>query len=197
MKRLPLILLTGFSFATAHAQLAFGVKAGANISNVTGSDATGTSSLVGFNAGAYLKIPLPHRLFIQPELVYSGQGFKETSGGVTTTQHINYLNIPVLVKYSIGGVFIETGPQAGFLLSAKVSQQGVSDNDKVNFYSADWAWVFGAGVKIPMTPISIDARYNFGMANIVNDQLSANNGNVLNGVFQIGVMVNLVTAQVR
>src|SRR5579863_8147636 len=144
MKKLPFLLLASFSFATAHAQLAFGVKAGANISNVTGSDATGTSALVGFNAGAYLKIPLPHNLSIQPELVYSGQGFKQTSGGITTTQHLNYLNIPILLKYSFAGVFIETGPQAGFLLNAKVSQLGVSDNDKVNFYPADWAWVFGA-----------------------------------------------------
>lgn len=197
MKKLPLILLAGFSFATAHAQLAFGLKAGANISNVTGSDATGTSALIGFNAGAYLKIPLPHGLSIQPELVYSGQGFKETSDGVKTTQHINYLNIPVLVKYSIGGVFLETGPQAGILVSAKVGQGGSSIDNEVVFYSVDWAWVFGAGVKIPMTPISVDARYNFGMANIVNDRQTANNGNVLNGCFQIGIMVNLFTAPER
>jgi hypothetical protein len=196
MKKLTLVLSAGFSFAIAHAQLAFGIKGGANISNVGGSDAGGTSSLVGFNAGAYLNIPiLVQHLSLEPELVYSAQGFKETSGGITTTQHINYLNIPILFKYSFGGVFVETGPQAGILMSAKAKALGETADDKNGFFGADWAWVFGAQVKIPMTPITVDARYNFGMSNIINE--NENNGNTLNGCFQIGVMVSLFTAPIK
>jgi len=196
MKKLTLVLLAGFFFAGVHAQLAFGIKGGVNISNVAGSDASGTSSLVGFNAGAYLTIPVfVQHLSLQPELVYSAQGFKETTGGITTTQHLNYLNIPILFKYSVAGVFIETGPQAGILMSAKAKALGESADDKNTFYGADWAWVFGAGVKIPMTPISVDVRYNLGMSNIINQ--TENNGNTLNGSFQIGVMVDLFTAPAR
>jgi hypothetical protein len=198
MKKLALVLLAGFSFATAHAQFAFGLKGGANISNVNGSDVSGTNSLVGFNVGAYLKLPVTGHLAIQPELVYSGQGFKETTSGVTATQHENYINIPVLLKYHIMGVFVETGPQAGFLVSAKVSQQGVSIDDKASFNSADFSWVFGAGVKIPMTPISLDARYNLGLSNIINNGGSSSNSSTAhNGVFQIGIMVNLFSAPIR
>ncbi|HXB35007.1 MAG TPA: porin family protein [Puia sp.] len=198
MKKLALVLLAGFSFATSHAQFAFGIKGGANISNVNGSDVSGTNSLVGFNAGVFLKLPVASHLAIQPELYYSGQGFKETNSGVTTTQHENYINIPVLLKYHIMGVFVETGPQAGFLVSAKVSQQGVSVDDKASFNSADFSWVFGAGVKIPMTPISLDARYNLGLSNIINNGgNSSDNSTAHNGVFQIGIMVNLFSAPIR
>jgi len=198
MKKLALVLLAGFTFASAHAQLAFGLKGGANISNVNGSDVSGTNSLVGFNVGAYLKLPVTHHLSIQPEVLYSGQGFKETSGGVVTTQHENYLNIPVLLKYTFAGVFVETGPQAGFLMSAKASAQGVSVDDKASFNSADFSWVLGAGVKIPMTPISLDARYNFGLSNIINNGGSGtDNNSVHNGSFQIGIMVRLFSAPVR
>jgi hypothetical protein len=199
MKKLALVLLAGISFATAHAQFAFGIKGGANISNVNGSDVSNTNSLVGFNAGAYLKVPVGHGLSIQPELMYSGQGFKQTSSGVTTTQNENYLNVPVLLKYThFTGVFIETGPQVGFLMSAKASEQGVSVNDKPSFNSADFSWVVGVGVKIPATPISLDARYNFGLSNIINNgSSSSDNSSVHNGSFQIGIMIRLFSAPVR
>ena len=198
MKKLALVLLAGFSFASAHAQFAFGIKGGANISNVNGSDVSGTNSLVGFNAGVYLKLPVTKHLSIQPEVVYSGQGFKETTSGVTTTQHDNYINIPVLLKYHVAGVFIETGPQAGILASAKVSQQGVSVDDKASFNSADFSWVFGAGVKIPMTPISLDARYDLGLSNIINNgSNNTDNSTAHNGSFQIGIMINLFSAPIR
>jgi hypothetical protein len=197
MKKLAFVFLAGFFFASAHAQFAFGIKGGANISNVNGSDASGTNSLVGFNAGAYLKLPVTHHLSIQPEFDYSGEGFKVSSSGITETQHENYIDIPVLLKYHVAGVFIETGPQAGFLVSAKASAQGISENNKASFNSAEFAWVFGAGVKIPMTPISIDARYNFGLSNIVNNSQTSDNGSIHNGVFQIGIMINLFSAPIR
>lgn len=197
MKKLAFVLLAGFSFATAHAQFAFGIKGGANFSNVNGSGVSGTNSLVGFNAGVFLKLPVTKHLAIQPEVDYSGQGFKATYGGVTATQHENYISIPVLLKYHVAGVFIETGPQAGILASAKVSQQGISADDKGNFNSADFSWVFGAGFKIPMTPISLDARYNFGLSNIANNSGSSDNSTVHNGVFQIAVMINLFSAPIK
>jgi hypothetical protein len=199
MKKLALVLLAGFFFATAHAQFAFGIKGGANISNVNGSDVTNINSVVGFNAGAYLKVPLTRHLSIQPEVVYSGQGFKETTSGVSTTQIESYVNVPVLLKYThFTGVFIETGPQVGFLASAKASSQGVSVDDKPSFNSTDFSWVLGVGVKIPATPISLDARYNFGLANIINNGSSgADASSVHNGSFQIGIMIRLFSAPVR
>ncbi len=199
MKKLALVLLAGFFFATAHAQFAFGIKGGANISNVNGSDVTNINSVVGFNAGAYLKVPLTRHLSIQPEVVYSGQGFKETTSGVSTTQIESYVNVPVLLKYThFTGVFIETGPQVGFLASAKASSQGVSVDDKPSFNSTDFSWVLGVGVKIPATPISLDARYNFGLSNIINNGNSgADASSVHNGSFQIGIMIRLFSAPVR
>jgi Outer membrane protein beta-barrel domain len=199
MKKLAFVLLAGFSFATAHAQFAFGIKGGANISNVNGSDVTGTSSVVGFNAGAYLKLPVTRHLSIQPEVDYSAQGFKQTVSGTTFTSKNDYVNVPVLLKYThFTGVFIETGPQVGFLATAKVSSQGVTVDDKPSYNSADFSWVLGVGVKIPATPISLDARYNFGISNIVNNGSSggSDNNSAHNGSFQIGVMIRLFSAPV-
>ncbi len=117
MKKLALVILAGISFASANAQFQFGAKAGANFSTITGSDAADNSTLVNFNAGIFLRLPLVDRLSIQPELVYSVQGAK--ASGSSESNHLNYFNIPILLKYAAGAGFaVETGPQLGFLLGA-------------------------------------------------------------------------------
>ena len=199
MKKLALVFLAGMSIATAaNAQFQFGVKAGANFSTVNGNDAGGASTLTGFNGGVYFKLPLPGHLSIQPELLYSGQGFEDNSGGVNGKQHFNYFNIPVLLKYThFSGLFIETGPQAGVLTSANYKAAGVSTDDKSYYQSADFSWVVGVGFKIPTTPLSIDARYNFGLSNIENTSSTGGTGTIRNGSFQIGLMLKLFSAPVR
>jgi hypothetical protein len=199
MKKLALVFLAGMSIATAaNAQFQFGIKAGANFSNVNGNDAQGASTLAGFNGGVYFKLPIASHLSIQPELLYSGQGFEETGGGITDKQHINYFNIPVLLKYThFSGLFVETGIQAGILTSANFKGDGISGTNKADFNSADFSWVVGVGFKIPTTPLSIDARYNLGLSNIENSSGTSSSGTLHNGSFQIGLMYRLFSAPVR
>jgi hypothetical protein len=185
MKKLALVLFAGISFATAHAQVQFGVKAGGNFATQTGSDAGDSKTLFNFNAGAFVRLPLAPGLGIQPELVYSGQGAHYDVGG-SSNWHSNYLNIPILFKWSHrSGPYFETGPQIGFLLSAHVNQDGNSVNSKAAYKSADFAWVFGVGYKIPNSPVGIDLRYNIGLSNIQDENVG--NGAIRNDVLQLGL----------
>jgi hypothetical protein len=181
MKKLALVL-TVFtaSIFGVNAQVQFGVKAGANFSTFTSAD--GAKTRVGFNAGALVKIPLVEALSLQPEVVYSQQGAKGTESGTDFTQTADYINIPVLAKYSLPvGVFFETGPQIGFLMSAKVKAGGQSESDKDSFKSTDFSWAIGAGYVIPDVNLGVDVRYNLGLSKI------AEGGTSKNGVFQVGV----------
>ena len=190
MKKLALVFLAGISFATANAQFQFGIKAGANFANFNGSAITDAKTLVSLNAGVYARLPLAEHVSIQPELVYSGQGAKSDENGITFTQHSNYFNIPVLLKFSTGvGFFVETGPQLGFLMSANTKAEGNSIDTKNSYSSTDFSWVFGVGYKIPATKLSIDARYNLGISNIVNQDVAKETAH--NGVFQLGLMYTL------
>jgi hypothetical protein len=194
MKKLALVFLAGISFATTNAQFQFGVKAGANFSTFTGDAVNGAKTLVGFNGGVYAKLPIAHSLSVQPELVYSGQGAKGDEVGTSFSEHANYFNIPVLLKYqNFTGFFLETGPQLGFLMSANVKVGGNSSDVKSAFNSTDFSWVFGVGYKIPTTHLAIDLRYNLGISNIASS--STNTGGTSNtahnGVFQIGLMYAL------
>jgi hypothetical protein len=205
MKKLALVIFAGISFATAHAQFKFGVKAGANFSNVNGSDLSGTSTLVGFNGGIFFDLPLAKHLSLQPEVLYSGQGFKATETVSTTTYTgtftENYINIPVLLKYRFPmGLFIETGPQVGFLMTAKLKVSGASADNKSAYNSTDFDWAVGAGFHIPTTKLAVDARYNFGLANIANNNNNSwgsSSTSFKNGVFQLGLMYTLFSAPVR
>ena len=207
MKKLLFVSIAIVSFATANAQgsLQFGVKGGLNLSNITvsiGFNGYSYSSLANFNAGLFLKVPVIRFFSIQPELYYSGQGFKADDGsGGTYSEHVNYLNIPVLAKFTTRpGLFLETGPQLGLKLSAKDKENGVSQDVSSAYNSADFSWVFGIGYKIPMAPVAFDLRYNAGITNVANDSYYGNGYGqygVRNGVFQLDLMFILFQQRVR
>jgi hypothetical protein len=188
MKKLALVLFAGISFATAHAQVQFGVKGGFNFATQTGSDAGDSKMLLNLNAGAFLKLGVVPGFAIQPELVYSGQGAHYDVPGEDINYHANYLNIPILFKWSHrSGPYFETGPQIGFLLSAHRKEGGDSFDEKEAYRSSDFAWVFGVGYKIPRSPVGIDLRYNIGLSNIEDNDVTQLDGRIRNDVLQLGI----------
>jgi hypothetical protein len=42
--------------------------------------------------------PLLAKVFIQPELLYSQQGYKITNSSGTFTQKLDYINLPIMLK---------------------------------------------------------------------------------------------------
>jgi len=186
MKKLAFLLtVLTVSVFGANAQIQLGFKAGANFASIT--DNTGGKTLVSFNAGILAKIPLTDALSLQPEAVYSGQGVKGDGGKIA----LNYINIPVLLTYTLpAGLFFQTGPQLGFLLSAKAKgTDGTSEDLKPLFKSTDFAWVFGTGVFIPAANVGFNARYNLGISSLGKD-----GGTSKNSVFQVGMFFLLHAA---
>ena len=193
--------LAGISYLT-HAQvdidhISYGVKGGLNLSSVKGKDAEGTSNLLGFHGGVQANLPLAGNLTLQPELFYSAEGTKmkvETQGDgdaiveTSATTHLNYLNLPVLLQYQHpSGAFAVTGPQIGYLLSAKVKVNGESADVKDSFNKINFGWTLGVGYVIPTTTIGIDVRYNFGLAKLAKGEDGQSAGKAYSRVFQAGV----------
>ena len=181
------MLISG-SFLIAGAQVQFGVKAGYNLANLNFSgDLNGVSlkSKSDFSAGVIASVPLFHSCFLQPEVLYSGQGTSLSDSSQTGNLNYSYINVPVLFKYQhVSGLFAETGPQIGFLLSAKEKVEGQSIDVKSSTQSTDFSWVFGVGYKLPKINLGIDARYNLGLTNVSKDSGSET---AKNSVFQFGL----------
>jgi outer membrane protein with beta-barrel domain len=186
MKKLVVLVLTAGTFFTASAQVQVGLKAGANFATFSGSASDGAQTKVDFHGGAFAQIPLFNAFSLQPELLYSGQGAKGTENETEFTVNQAYVNVPVLFKYQHGsGLFAETGPQLGFLISANVKSNGMSEDVKSSYKSTDFSWAFGIGYKISMLHAGIDARYNLGISNILNQEISGQT--LTHSVFQVGV----------
>jgi len=171
MKSLRILLLGAFILFAANAVSAqsWGIRAGANISDVNGSGFD-TSSKTGLYVGVYREIPLVKSLlFIQPEVQYSQEGFATDNFKDTK---IDYLTVPILAKiYAVKLLSFETGPQFGFVVSDNV------DYTDVNTFVPSWA--FGTSLNLPLG-LSINARYITGL----NDTFDGPSGK--NQVIQVG-----------
>jgi hypothetical protein len=185
MKRLFLLLLTGFFLRAANAQIQLGVKGGVDFSTITGQYYGQAQTLAGFNVGALISLPLFNKFTLQPEIVYSSEGAKTTEVNVTTNLVNNYLNFPVLIKYNNAtGIFVETGPQVGYLLNAKLKIPNFNEDEKPNDKNLDFSWVFGLGYLFKDLNLGIDARYNLGLSNFIDQNYI---GNATNNVIEVGV----------
>src|SRR3982751_3951003 len=100
MKKIIVIAFV-LSSTLSFAQVQFGIKAGANISNFNGGDfdAVKKKALIGFHGGAYLNFPLAN-LSIQPELMVSTQGAKlDSISGGSASWKVTYVTLPVVLQY--------------------------------------------------------------------------------------------------
>ncbi|NUY80627.1 PorT family protein [Flavobacterium sp. MAH-1] len=175
----------------------FGAKAGAQSTTITG-DEEDVSARIGAHVGVFGEYMINDKFSIQPELVFSMQGadsdveenvFGENYKGEWVK--LNYLNLPVLVKYHFSGVkglSVGVGPQVGFLLSAKqkytTSVEGVTteheDDVKDNLKSIDFGLTAGAEYELPVH-VFFGIRAYQGFMNI-ND---IDNDKAYNSVFQL------------
>lgn len=144
MKKLFILSVLGLGlFLNSRAQslftnngFSFGLKAGANISNVikTGESDFKSKFKPGFAAGIFVNIPVADVISIAPELVYSQKGY-QTAGSILPGDDYdykvttNFVELPLLVKFYPGleGFNIFLGPQVSFLTSTTESFKSGSD----------------------------------------------------------------------
>lgn len=188
-------LLSIFVFAlvtvtAAQAQSGFGIRGGANLSNLEGDlkNESRYESKIGFHGGITYGIDvIDNFFFIQPELLYSTKGFKYQDteinipnvGTVEREGKINYsyLDLPVLAKIKAGPIYFEGGPQASYLLSVdnkiKDSLNGEAYRSTTTERDIDglrrFELGYAAGVGFATNSgISLGVRYNGSLTDFVN-----------------------------
>jgi len=175
----------------------FGIKGGLNLTNVHGTDKGGIpnrENLNTFMAGVYAQFGLSNQVSIQPELLYSRQGYRYQTA-TSTDQRVNrldYLKMPVLLVYNfLDNVSVHIGPEIALL--TKVKNAGADqDLGTFGYNSIDYGVVGGAEFRLG--PARVGARYDLGLAKIrkdnyatigTNGQVDVPSGNVRNQAFQV------------
>lgn len=185
----------------------FGIKGGANLAKLNAEGYSSSAdfkskSKTAFNAGLFANIPISTNFRFQPEVVYSNQGGKNTintatpTGSVTTNykSELNYINVPLMLQLqSTTGVYVELGPQVGYLLSAKNKNTDAgSSNSEMDIKDQLKKWDVAAAGGIGYLSrigLGINARYNYGFSNILDDKASTyvSGEKLRNRVYQIGL----------
>ncbi|MEO1010343.1 MAG: porin family protein [Bacteroidota bacterium] len=176
-----------FFFYHGHAQKpAYGVKAGFNYSSILGDLTEGLKFRFSGHAGVFMVFDFPGGFALQPELQYSSQGFQFSSdlsaiegnmpfpgdNDFRTNVQLNYLNIPVLAKFSLNDkLTLDFGPQFGFLINqvTRIKNLDESNGDvERNSVSGDFRVDYGGvvGLDIQMSErFSLVPRFFIGLRN--------------------------------
>jgi hypothetical protein len=176
-------------------KLVFGLKAGANYSNVYDSkgEEFRADGKFGFATGAFLSIPIGKFLGIQPEVLFSQKGFNGTGklfgGGYELRRTSNYLDVPLLAAFKPAPFLtILAGPQFSYLLSQKdefkngtttIAQEKAFETDNIRKNTL----CFTGGLDINVGHFVLGARVGWDIQNNAGDG-SANTPRYKNAWYQ-------------
>jgi len=163
-----LFAIAVFSQFSMAQKIKFGIKAGANYSTIT--DNPESSNLTSFHAGAILELKTPI-IGIQPEILYSSQGTKING---QEDLKLNYISVPIVLKYYITKLSFEVGPQFSYLISKSLPKDDKSIKD------SDIGVLGGVGLNI-VGGLFAQARYVVGLSK------NTNYDNGKNNVFQLSM----------
>jgi long-subunit fatty acid transport protein len=180
-----LLSIASASFAQ---NLTGGVKIGLNSSNIRYVSDEGTykaNARLSGHLGVYAVYMFKGNMGFQPEFVISGEGTKNENGNNPDIKvALTYINIPLLLRFNvIDKLNLHTGPQIGFLVSAKNKYDGNTTDVKDNMKGVNLSWGFGAGYELPKN-LNVSLRYNLGLSRI-DDSENDNKAKV--STFQISL----------
>lgn len=178
----------------------FGIKGGLNYSSIVGDLTEGLKFRFSGHGGIFLEIDFSEKFKLQPELLYSSQGFQFSTdladiqnGGTVgdgndfrTNVQLNFITVPILGKFYLNDKWdVEFGPQFGFLLNQvtklkDLDQSSNTTGDRTSSVSGDFQLDYGAAVGLGYKlsdNVSIAPRFYVGLRNRLNGLAGAQNYN--------------------
>jgi len=204
-RKITLGMAAWIMMLNVHAQISVGAKIGTNFADtrldgLLGNLAPEQTTFTGFTAGVMAEIPMINALSFRPELNYIQKGFTVSQSfdvdligidmevGAKARTRINYVEMPLLLKYSIGSdvakVYAIAGPSIAYAANAELTPvatfivdfnlPSIPINLDNNIYNRwEISGVLGAGgeVKAGNGKVFADARYNLGFTNMLNNPI--------------------------
>lgn len=160
----------------------FGVKGGANWSDlwVKEVDIDDQNGRLGFHLGLFGRFASPGSLGFQIEALYDQKGttlrYNRNMIDQETTYKFDYITAPLLVVIPLGEVMeLHAGGYAGYMVLSEVRTSGdlgeaSFDPKDSSFNGFDYGLTGGLGINLGLAQIG--ARYNHGLAEIADNDIS-------------------------
>jgi hypothetical protein len=180
------VLLTTAATTVWSQGLQFGVKAGLNVSTLTGDG--DFKYKPGFVVGVTLDAPLASDVYLLTGLELSQKGAKQELLGIKASTSPLYIQLPVKVGYKIeiadGTYFVpQAGPYVAYGVGGKSSIAGIKTDafgDDGTFKNFDFG--LGVGFGLDLDHFNLTIGYDIGLTNIAKDipliKYSEKNGNL-------------------
>lgn len=193
--------LLALAAAPLHAQR-FGIIAGGTFSNLRSSDDLDFKRRTGTIFGGSVQLPLGSVITLQPEFLFLNKGtkFRERGSAGTSNVRLDYLELPVLLRYDFSretiGPHVYAGPSVGFNVGCKLEDKGNSllpttdcTDDDFRPKRLDYGVTIGTGVDFNLGGLAATGglRYGIGLADIRNDNSDEFKSRVNNGVLSLYV----------
>ena len=198
---LCMIMAVGAAMAQPEKSFTFGPKIGVDYTHYWGKDCH-HSGLFNYQGGVFFEYRISDKFAIAPEIVFAAQGNKwsenydiydkETGdvigeAKITMTDHVNYINVPVMLKYYVvPSLSIDLGPQVGYCIYSKytIDDDGVKNTgDEMNETKK-----VDVGVGLGLTyniakDVFVQGRYTMGMTKIfkIGDDVKHGNAQIAIG----------------
>jgi outer membrane protein with beta-barrel domain len=171
-----------------------GVRGGINLSttNITGENDSGTQDWQPRGVfGGFIAWRAFSWLELQPEVLYAMKGAKREEFGISSKLLLDYLELPVLARFSRGGTarswYVVAGPSFGYLLRARTRADFGDATEELDIIDDverfDLEIVAGAGIEFGR--FLVDGRYGHGLSNI--DKLAEDDGKITTRTMSVTV----------
>lgn len=176
-------------FSLSESTIYYGLRLGLNVANVSGDNVDGWDAKTGFNFGGVVGLRLSDTtpVFIESGLYYTERGAKKNKAKIGLT----YLEVPILIKYGVQvsddiALLPYIGPAFGLGIAGKYKVPGVINESsfKHQCNRPDVGIKLGCGAE--WNKLYLEAGYQFGMANILDDEDNTAHGNA----FFVNIGVN-------
>lgn len=178
-----------FAFRTEAQDVAYGVRAGLNVSHLSNFD---PESKAGFHAGTYVKVPVTEQIWLQPELMFSQKGSSTRLSNSPIYYNdlmdsfyrrrkltLHYIDLLAPARLDITkGFHVLAGPGASFLVTSLYKYNNGPDSDDtydfVDTRRVDFVLHAGAGYEFK-NGLMLGVRGEKGFVSVFDNQSNVNN----------------------
>ncbi len=162
-----ILIITGFCliFNGLTAQEVIpGFKVGVNGAQLSNDNA---DSRISGHIGFFIHTKIQKNWAFQPELLYSGEGDHYVFAGSDYNLALDYIRIPLMFQYyPVKPLYLELGPQLGYLVSARIKGPGGYKDDVYDgYHKVDIGLNFGIGVNTN-NMLGFYFRYSVGLSDV-------------------------------